>query len=73
LERRLIVDYLFPIASCLVISLGFVHLFILGGLGSSIHSSPSGTVEQVAWTVSLTLVGLLEVVLLYWLSRSRRA
>jgi hypothetical protein len=72
LERRLIVDYLFPITSCIVISLGFVRLFILGGLGSSIHSSPSGTMEQVAWTVSLTLVGLVGVVLLYWLSRSRK-
>jgi len=28
--------------------------------------------EQVVWTVSLSLVGLLGVVLLYWLARSRR-
>jgi len=72
LERRLLADYLFPIVSCLVISLGFVRLFILGGLGGSLHGSPSGVAEQVVWTVSLSLVGLLGVVLLYWLARSRR-
>jgi hypothetical protein len=72
LERRLLADYLFPIVSCLVISLGFVRLFIMGGLGGTLHGSPSGAVEQIVWTVSLSLVGLLGVVLLYWLARSRR-
>jgi len=72
LSRRLALDYLFPILSCLVISLGFVRLFMIGGLGATLRSPEGGYVEQVAWTVSLTLAGLMGVVLLYWLTGRRR-
>ena len=72
MDRRLILGYLTPIISCLFISVGFVRLFKLGGLSSSIYSSPSGAYEQMVWTLSLTLVGLIGVVLLYWLTKRRR-
>ncbi len=72
MSRRLALDYLFPILSCLVISLGFVRLFMIGGLGATLRSPEGGYVEQVAWTVSLTLAGLMGVVLLYWLTGRRR-
>jgi len=65
-------DYLLPIISCLIISLGFVRLFLIGGLGNYIRGSPSGFLEQITWTVSLTIVGLLGVLLLYWLARRRK-
>ncbi len=65
-------DYLSPVLSCLVISLGFVRLFMIGGLGATLRSPGGGYVEQVAWTVSLTLAGLMGVVLLYWLTGRRR-
>jgi hypothetical protein len=72
LERRVVFDYLLPIISCLIISLGFVRLFLIGGLGNYIRGSPSGFLEQITWTVSLTIVGLLGVLLLYWLARRRK-
>ncbi|MDP2899925.1 MAG: hypothetical protein Q8O47_03025 [Candidatus Bathyarchaeota archaeon] len=72
MDRRLVLDYLTPIVLCLVISVGFVRLFILGGLSSSIHSSPSGFYEQLVWTLSLTLVGLIGVTFLYWMTRRRK-
>ena len=72
MERRVVFDYLLPIISCLIISLGFVRLFLIGGLGNYIRGSPSGFLEQITWTVSLTIVGLLGVLLLYWLARRRK-
>jgi len=72
LARRLALDYLSPVLSCLVISLGFVRLFMIGGLGATLRSPGGGYVEQVAWTFSLTLAGLMGVVLLYWLTGRRR-
>jgi hypothetical protein len=67
-----VLEYLSPVLSCLVISLGFVRLFMIGGLGATLRSPGGGYVEQVAWTVSLTLAGLMGVVLLYWLTGRRR-
>ena len=49
-----------------------MRLFLIGGLGNSIRGTQSGFVEQIVWTVSLTLVGLLGVVLLYWLAGRRK-
>ncbi|HIH89108.1 TPA: hypothetical protein HA344_07875 [Candidatus Bathyarchaeota archaeon] len=72
MARRLALDYLSPVLSCLVISLGFVRLFMIGGLGATLRSPGGGYVEQVAWTFSLTLAGLMGVVLLYWLTGRRR-
>ena len=70
--RRLVLDYLSPIVSCLVISVGFVRLFLIGGLGNTIRGPQPGFVEQILLTVFLTLVGLLGVVLLYWLAGRRK-
>ena len=72
MARRLAFDYLSPVISCLVISLGFVRLFMIGGLGATLRSPGGGYVEQIAWTFSLTLAGLMGVVLLYWLTGRRR-
>jgi hypothetical protein len=72
LDRKLVLGYLTPILSCLVISISFVRLFTLGGLNSSIHSSVSAPNEQIIWTLSLTIVGLLGVAFLYWLTKKRR-
>jgi hypothetical protein len=72
LDRRLVLDYLYPILSCLVISLGFVRLFLIGGMSLTMPGDGPGVGEQVVWTVSLTLAGLLGVVILYWLAGRRR-
>jgi hypothetical protein len=73
LAHRVLVDYLTPIASCLIISLGFVRLFMIGGLGGTLHGPGGGFVEQLVWTISLTLAGLLGVLLLHWLAGRRKA
>ncbi len=72
MDRKLVLGYLTPILFCLFISVGFVRLFVIGGLSSSIHSPPSGFYEQLVWTLSLTLVGLFGVTFLYWLTRRRK-
>ena len=65
---RVVVGYLTPIVSSMVVSLGFVRLIVSSGL---IRSTPptlgADAYSQAVWTLSLTLLGLIGVTILYWL------
>ena len=47
MDRRIVLDYLSPIMSCLVISLGFVRLFLIGGMDLTIPGDGPGVGEQM--------------------------
>jgi len=67
-ERKIIIQYLTPIASSITVSVGFVALFMKSGLIKSLPPTIGGEIyDQVAWTLSLTLLGLFGVTFLYWL------
>ncbi len=67
-ERKIILQYITPIASSITVSVGFVALFMKSGLIKSLPPSLGGEIyDQVAWTLSLTLLGLFGVTFLYWL------
>ena len=68
IERKIILQYLTPIASSITVSVGFVALFMKSGLIKSLPPTLGGEIyDQVAWTLSLTLLGLFGVTFLYWL------
>ena len=67
-EPRVVLGYLTPIVSSMAVSLGFVRLIVSSGL---IRPTPptlgADAYSQAAWTLSLTLLGLVGVTFLYWL------
>ncbi|HEX9913633.1 MAG TPA: hypothetical protein VGB32_01830 [Candidatus Bathyarchaeia archaeon] len=67
-DTRVVVGYLTPIVSSMVVSLGFVRLIVSSGL---IRPTPptlgADAYGQAVWTLSLTLLGLVGVTFLYWL------
>ena len=72
MDNKLVFGYITPILACITISLGFVRLFLMGGMNSSIHQSFSEEYMQVIWTLVLTLGGLIGVTFLYWLTKKSR-
>jgi hypothetical protein len=72
LDKKLVFGYVTPILACITVSLGFVRLFLMGGMNSSIHQSFSEEYIQVIWTLVLTLGGLIGVTFLYWLTKKSR-
>ena len=70
---RVAASYLTPVVACLLISLGFVKLFTLGGLVRSLPIlSPGSHFDQFVWALIPTSFGLLGVTFLYWLIARRR-
>ncbi len=68
IDRKTLIHYITPIISSITVSVGFVALFMRSGLINSIPPNRGGGVyDQVVWTLSLTLLGLLGVTFLYWL------
>ncbi len=73
MNLRVAADYLTPVAVCMFVSLGFVRLFMLSGLGLSLPKTLAGSFfDQLVWTLALTALGLLGVTCLYWLIARRR-
>jgi hypothetical protein len=66
-------SYVIPVTLCLIVSLGFVGLFTASDLSQSLPRIAVGSLfEEVVWTVTLALCGLIGVTGLYWLISHRR-
>lgn len=66
--RLIAVSHLTPVALCMIVSLGFVKLFISSGLATPLPRTAGGDLlQQLFWTITPITLGLLGLTGLYWL------